>query len=170
LSEWQKPKEIKKRNKPKGKMKIYISGGSGRAQIEWQGRKFSREQIRNALKKLSIDVYYSGSKPSLKSNDTLDFMIAPSSGPSASSQKILDKHDEAELLTWKQFASQYCKKLKMGGVSKSGNASVGQTKSKTMNAKTTTSKNKKGGAASSTKLFFTKQGNKSDLFAVPMFF
>lgn len=86
---------------------IYISGGGGRDRIHYAGKTYTKAELKNLLKKSKVNVFYGGSKPSLKASTRLDFMIAPHGVPSNSSQKILDRHDEAEVVTWNDFVKNH---------------------------------------------------------------
>jgi hypothetical protein len=138
---------------------IFISGGSGRERLKWGGQTFTKAELKSHLKQYGIHVFYNGSKPSLKADDRLDYMIAPKGNPSASSQKVLDRHEEAgRAITWDAFVKKH---LKSGGNESMG----GEEKTPKSNAK---SKSKAGGTQKTTNARRTKTANGvNDILGVP---
>lgn len=82
---------------------VYVSGGSGRERFHFKGTAYTKSELKKALKTRGITVYYSGSKPSLKAQQRLDYIIGPGGHLSASSQKVADRHPEATVLSWEGF-------------------------------------------------------------------
>jgi len=136
---------------------IFISGGSGRERIQWKSKSYTKQQLKQILKRHNIHVFFNGSTPSLTKSVRLDYMIAPGRQPSTSSQKVLDRHPEAKVMTWESFAHRYINSD--GGTGGVGAGGIGtmQNKSKSKTQAETKSSSSSLSSASSLDMLSSRE-------------